>query len=311
MDHPVNFAVNNDSAYYPRVQASFTAQGTDASNLVDGTFYYHELRPVNRWTTVGSRNASDAVEIDFGVSRPVETVKLYVLDDGGATPVRAPASIALDFWDGSAWKQVPGQRRTPVQPAGHRPSVIDFPVLNTSRLRAVFIPQPGSALGLTEFEAWGHANLPLAPSQLPPTNFALGAKASASFTSRYDRVEEINDGQITKSSEGRNRWTAFESPNASDWVQLAFPQPVTVGRVEICWWADGGGVRLPKSYQVQCWNGNQWVSMRENEPSPPTNEPGQVDEVTIAPVQTDKLRIVCEHALPGKTGITELLVWQK
>ena len=46
-------------------------------------------------------------------------------------------------------------------------------------------------------------------------------------------------------------------------------------------------------------------------PAPPTNEPGQVDEVTIAPTRTDKLRIVCEHALPGKTGITELLVWQK
>ena len=123
VDHPANFAVNNDSAYYPRVRASFTAQGTSASNLVDGTFYYHAPRPVNRWTTVGSRNASDAVEIDFGVPRPIETVKLYVLDDGGATPVRAPVSIALEFWDGSAWKQVPGQRRTPVQPAGHRPNV--------------------------------------------------------------------------------------------------------------------------------------------------------------------------------------------
>ena len=311
VDRPVNFAVNNDQVYYPRVSASFTAQDTSASNLNDGTFYYSAPRPVNRWTTVGSPNAGDSVEVDFGVARPVETVKLYLLDDSDGNPVRAPESYALEFWDGSAWKQVPGQRRTPAVPVGHRPNVIDFPVLSTGRLRAVLSPRAGSAVGLTEFEAWGHAALPLAQGQLPPTDFALGAKASASFTSRFDRVEEINDGHLAKSGQGRNRWTAFESPNASDWVQLDFARPVQIGRVEVYWWADGGGVRLPKNYRVQCWSGDHWVEAQETGRSPSVTVPDRPSELTITPTQTEKLRVIFDHALPGKTGISELLVWEK
>jgi len=307
IDRPINFAVNNDGNYFPTIEVSFTAPGTSESNLVDGTYYYHDQRPVNRWTTVGSPNPSDSVEIDFGIERPIENVKLYVLDDGEGKHVRAPASIDLEFWDGSAWKTVPGQKRTPEQPAGHRPNIIEFPILNTSRIRAVLTPQSNSAVGLTEFEAWGHAELPLKEGSLPPGNLALAATASASYTSPVDHIEEINDGTIAMSVNSRNRWTAYGSPNSSDWVQLDFPAAVSVGRIQICWWADGGGVRLPKNYTIQYWNDGQWSDVTESKRA----RMGKIDEVTVDPVQTDKLRITFEHNLPGKTGVTELMVWEK
>jgi hypothetical protein len=311
VDRPVNFAVNNDGNYFPTIDASFTAPGTSESNLVDGTYYYHDQRPVNRWTTVGSPNASDSVEIDFGIERPIENVKLYVLDDGEGKPVRAPASIDLEFWDGSAWKAVPGQKRTPEKPAGHRPNIIEFPVLNTLRIRAVFTPQPHSAVGLTEFETWGHADLPLKEGSVSDGDLALGAKASASFTSRFDRIEEINDGKIAMRVKSRNRWTAYDSPNASDWVQFDFPTSASVGRVKIYWWANGEGVRLPKNYKIQYWINDDWADVTESKRSAKTSSMGTIDEVTIDPVQTDKLRITFEHNLPGKTGVTELMVFEK
>jgi len=311
VDRPHNFAVNNDGTYFPKVRASFTAKGTAARNVIDGTYYYHDGRPVNRWTTVGSPNATDSVELDFGIQRPVGSVKLYILDDGEGKAVRAPASFALEFWDGSAWKTVPEQKRTPEQPAGHRSNIVEFPIMSVARIRAVFTPQRGSFVGLTEIEAWGHAELPLAQWKMPSDDLALGAKASASYTSSFDRIEQINDGIVASSDGPHNRWTAYKSPNATDWVQLDFPNPVCVGRVEVCLWADGAGVRMPKSYKIQYWAGTQWEDAAEIKRDPAASDSTNIDEITIKPVRIDKLRVTFVHDFPGKSGITELMVWEK
>jgi hypothetical protein len=236
-------------------------------------------------------------------------VKLYVLDDGAGQSVRAPASFALDYWDGAAWKPVPRQTRTPAQPVGHRPNIVTFPTLPTSRLRAVLTPRPGAAVGLTEFEAWGHAPLPL-PAAPVRDNLARTAKASASYTSQFDRVEEVNDSQIVMNG-GRNRWTAFDSPDESDWVQLDFSKPVTVGRTEVYLWADGGGVRLPKSFTVQYWNGQAWTAVTEVKRDPARPTLSVANEITIRPLQTNKLRLTFVHDLPGKSGLTEWMVWER
>ena len=302
-----NFAVNNDGAYYPRIRASFSAPNTSVGNLVDGNYYYHALRPVNRWTSEGSTGASETLDVDFGVARPLENVKLYLLDDGAGRAVRAPAAFDLQFWDGAAWQTVPQQRRTPAQPQGHRPNIVAFPALRASRLRVVLKPQPGASLGLTELEAWGRAPLPLPPAPVM-NNLARTAQASASFTSHFDTVEQINDGQIEMSG-GRNRWTAFESPNASDWVQLDWKEPITVSRVELCLWGDGGGVRVPRSFTLQSWNGTAWVEAREQvrEPAQPTLL--TPNEISIEPVRTTRLRVTFAHAMPGQSGVSEWLVW--
>ena len=302
----VNFAVNNDGAYYPRVRVSCDGE-RGAGDLNDGNFFYHVNRPLNRWTTVGSTNAQDSIEIDFGIARPVENVKLYVLDDGAGKAVRAPSAIDLQYWDDANWQTVPHQTRKYLQPIGHRANTIQFPVLNTSRLRVILKPQDGAALGLSEIEAWGQAQLPLPEPQLTD-NLALMAKASASYTSKFDTVEEINDGKIVMNG-GRNRWTAFESPNASDWVQLDFGKKVTVARIELVLWADGGGVRVPKSYSFHYWDGQSWQNVKEIKRAPEKPTLRVPNETQIAPVSTDKLRVTFEHDAPGFSGVSEWMVW--
>lgn len=302
-----NFAVNNDGTYYPRVHASFNTPGTSVGNLVDGIYYYHSLRPVNRWTSEGSTNASETMDVDFGVARPLENVKLYLLDDGAGSPVRAPAAFDVQFWDGAAWQNVPGQRRTPAQPRGHQPNIVAFPTLRASKLRVVLKPQPGASLGLTELEAWGRAPLPL-PVAPVMNNLARTAQATASFTSIYNKVEQINDGRIEMDG-GGNRWTAFDSPNASDWVQLDWKEPVTVSRMEMCLWADGGGVRVPRSFTLQSWNGTAWVEAREQRREPAQPTLSTPNEISIEPVRTTRLRVTFAHAVPGQSGVTEWLVW--
>lgn len=302
-----NFAANNEGAYFPRTRTSFTSEGTSPGNLVDGVFFYSAGRPLNRWTTEGSNHSEEWIETDFGTLRPISKVHLYFLDDGAAKAVRAPLSYVLQFWKNDKWANVPEQKRTPTMPEGHRPNIIEFPTIVTSKMRVVMQPQSGAAMGLTEWETWGEASLPLKKAQLK-NNLACAAKVSSSFTSRFDIVGDVKDGKIEMNG-GRNRWTAYESPNSSDWVQLDFPQPQTVERLVFCLWADGVGVRLPRSFNVQYWKDEAWHDVEELQRNPARPTLLLPNEVIIKPVQTEKLRASFVHNLPGKSGLTEWMLF--
>jgi len=77
-----NFAVNNGGAPFPLASASHSAPPHPPFYAVDGNYWYHRSPP-NRWTAEGSGNATDWFEVDFGIERSIEAVKLYFLDDQG------------------------------------------------------------------------------------------------------------------------------------------------------------------------------------------------------------------------------------
>ena len=150
----VNYAVNNGHGAYPSVAASFTTAEHPAASLVDGNYYYH-IAPANRWTTVGTVHSEDTVTVDFGVGRTIQRIVLYVLDDGVPGGIRAPARYEVQLWRHNRWETIPGQRRDPERPVGHRANTVSFPPVATSRIRVVLVPRPESALGLSEIETWG------------------------------------------------------------------------------------------------------------------------------------------------------------
>ena len=306
-DHPVNLAVNNGRRPFPLVATSYSAPGTSPHYLNDGNYWYH-TSPPNRWTTAGSPHRSDWVTLDLGVTQAVDNVTLYFLDD--STGVRPPARYDVQMWRHGGWVTIPGQRRAPEVPAGRMANTISFVPVRTTRLRIVLVPRSGSSTGLTEIEAWSHA--PPGTDQLarPPANLAWGARASASFTSQHDRVEELNDMVVGFSQYSRNRWTAFGSPNAGDWVELDLPRRQSVGKIELYLWGDGGGVKAPKSYAVQIWNGHAWANVRIVSQIPSQPQVSSVNTVRFSPVTTAKVRVTFQHALPAASGVTELMIWR-
>jgi hypothetical protein len=312
--HAVNFAVNNDGWYYPRSAASHTNPKTPLAKVNDGNYWYTQ-RPPNRWTCEGSGNAQDWVSIDFGIRRPLHTVKLYVLDDGGK--VLAPVRIDLQYWDGAAWREVPDQTRTPLQPTGHRANVIRFPTLETAKVRAVLTHNNAGSSGLSEFEAWGDAKLPVEPVPPPKGNLALNPtgkgfpKATATYTSRFDKVAEVNDGVSNFQPEPRNRWTTYESPNASDWLEIDFGAPKQVGRIDLHIYDDRGGVQAPKSYTVEFWTGAGWKEVADQRKDPAAPAGGRVNTVTFPQMTTARIRVVFTHQAPARSGLTEIEVWKK
>lgn len=302
---PVNLAVNNDGRAFPFVRTSFSAPGTSPHFLVDGNYWYHKSPP-NRWTTTGSPNARDWVVIDFGTPRTVELVKLYFLDDSaGVTP---PARCDLEMWRNGAWRPIAGQHRVPELPEGRRANVIAFTPVTTARLRAVLTPKRGSALGLTEIEAWSNATGRLKAATAPAPDLAYGATVRASFTSEFDHVNEVNDMRVAFSHYSRNRWTAFGTPNAQDWVEVNLPAPRRVETVELYLWGDGVRVKAPRRYTVEFWDGRAWAAARVLSQVPAVPQVSSVNTVHIAPVTTARIRIVFEHDLPAASGVTEVII---
>ena len=312
VDRPVNLAVNNDGTPYPRLTASFSAPTTPPFYANDGNRWYH-ASPANRWTAAGSGHAADWIVVDFGFARPVEQVALYFVDDGSG--VRAPVRYEVERWTGSAWATIPRQRRTPPRPTGHRANRVAFPRIETPKIRVTFTHRPGASTGLTEIEAWAHTPLPLLAPAAPNPDIAYNAtgvgypEASASFTSRTDRIADVNDGRIAFTRASRNRWTAYGSRNRSDWVQIAFGARRTVRGLDLYLWGDSAGVRAPKRYAIQYWDGRGWADARVVAQTPERPATWALNAVRLEAVETDRIRVVLEHDLPAFSGITELMVW--
>ncbi|MGH7522994.1 MAG: MGH1-like glycoside hydrolase domain-containing protein, partial [Gemmatimonadales bacterium] len=305
--HPMNFAVNNGHHPYPLVRASYSAPGTSPHYLNDGNYWY-DASPPDRWTTTGSPHSRDTVTIEFGASARLDRLALYLLDD--STGVHPPKRYEVEAEVGAAWTPVPAQHRSPADPTGRMANVVAFTPFTARAVRIVLTPQAGAATGLSEIETWGPATPVIASRRdSQPTDLAWGARASASFTSKYDSVSEINDMVVAFSRYSRNRWTAFGSPNASDWVELDFPAPRQVRSIELYLWGDGGGVKAPKSYHVQTWAGAVWKDANILSQVPEHPLVSSVNTVRIEPVMTTRLRVVFDHDLPAAAGLAEIRIF--
>jgi hypothetical protein len=317
----VNYAVNNDGRYYPHVRASYSSPKAPVHNVNDGNYWYHPSPP-NRWTCEGTKNARDWLAIDFGVKRRIWDVTLYFLDDGkGVVP---PEKFDIEYWDGKAWVAPAGLKRRPEKPAGRRANTVLFldengaiGPLETEKIRAVFTHAKNGVTGLTEFEAWSDDRPPFAPAPSPAGNLALNEKgkghpkASASYTSRFDKVEMVNDGIVFLRPTPHNRLTTYESPNATDWLEIDFGEKKEVGRVELYIYDDGGGVQAPEKYTAQFWDGAAWKDVPRQKKSPETPAGGVRNTVTFPQVQTAKVRVVFTHQGKARSGLSEIEIWPK
>jgi hypothetical protein len=332
----VNVAVNNDGTYYPRLTVSSIAEGSSPRLLADGEAWY--LRsPPNRWASAEPTDGTATVEVDFGVPRRVDELRLFVLDDDpevlagtadasvpgrdkAPSPVRPPREIAVESWQAAGWAPVAVTRRVPEKPAGHRANVFAFAPLDTAKLRVRLVPQAGFQVGLAELEAWGEATLPLPVAPPPAGNIAFNPggkdapafpKATASHTSRFDRVDKAIDGIVSFTPTPANRWTSFESPNATDWLEIDLGAPKRIGRVELAIFDDRGGVQAPTSYAVEVWDGTAWRLPEKETRSPEQPAGGIMNTVSFAPVDAAKVRITFTHRGKSRSGVSEVFVWEK
>ena len=331
----VNLAVNNDGTYFPRVLASSTAPGTTPERLVDGVAWY--LRsPPNRWESAVAGEPATIV-VEFGTPRRIDEIRLAVLDDAPAilvgtadaavpgrdehpSDVRAPESIRVESREGDSWVEIDVRSRLPESPAGHRANRIAFAPREVTALRVTLLPQQAARVGLAEIECWGDAVRPVSPAPPPKGNLALNPggkdapefpKARASHTSRYDAVERAIDGVVSFAVNPNNRWTAYESPNTTDWLEIDFGKPERSSRVELALYDDRGGVQPPERFHVEVWQNGAWTPVDGETHTPEQPLGNALNEARFEPVETSKLRIVFTHRPGSSSGVSEVFVWEE
>ena len=135
-------------------------------------------------------------------------------------------------------------------------------------------------------------------------------KASASYADRFGGKPMLAiDGKTNFLPSPTNRWTSYESPNETDWLEVDFGAEKEFARIELAIYDDRGGVQPPTKYEVEFWDGQRWrpVANAKKVPEKPTGS--QFNEVRFDRVKASKVRVMFTHAGKARSGVSELFVW--
>ncbi|WP_148306433.1 MGH1-like glycoside hydrolase domain-containing protein [Gemmatirosa kalamazoonensis] len=145
---------SDDLAFGAATSASFAAPGFPAADATDLRVAFSRYSR-NRWSTVGSPNARDSLELDLGGPRDVETIEAYLWGDGDR--VRAPRAMTVELWDAGQWHEARVVARSPERPATWAANTVRIAPARASRIRVTFTHDAPAATAVTELMVWGPA----------------------------------------------------------------------------------------------------------------------------------------------------------
>ena len=179
--------------------------------------------------------------------------------------------------------------------------------------------QPGSfEMGLMKQSDWKGQWIGVAPPNPPVAhmdsakpgrgNVALFAKPSTSFVSGHETLDAINDGfKPTHSNDKRYGAYGNWPRKGTQWVQYEWPRPVHVDGIDVYWFDDRAGVRLPKAARLLYWNGKAFVPV--DDPVGLGLEGDKYTPTTFEEITTSKLKLEFDSNGTASTGILEFRVY--
>jgi len=126
----------------------------------------------------------------------------------------------------------------------------------------------------------------------------------------HDLLTALNDSIIPKSSSDTAipRFTWWDHLGTQEWVQYSFSKPRRIAWCEVYWFDDeviGGQCRIPASWQVRWWDGQQWQPVAEA--SGYDTRKDTFNHVQFQAVETTMLRLEVQLR-PGFSG--GILEWR-
>ncbi len=139
-------------------------------------------------------------------------------------------------------------------------------------------------------------------------NLAVVASPSTSFVSGHETLNAINDGFEPADSNDTNHGEYGNWPQqGTQWVQYDWSQPISTRKIDVYWWNDQRGVRIPKACRLLFWDGQAFV------PVPNVQGLGlaehQYNTTTFDEVETTRLRLEVDASGTFSTGILEWKVY--
>ncbi|WP_204787605.1 discoidin domain-containing protein [Paenibacillus oryzisoli] len=132
-----------------------------------------------------------------------------------------------------------------------------------------------------------------------------------------DDGQRTVNGLFDYSDSAHDRWTNYGG-NASDYLIYDLGESKIFNQIKLYLFDDGGGVRLPSSYDVHYWVNNEWVSLPNQDKTPdvPTavsNKDGAakgntLNTVDFDPISTNQIKVTM-HNGSASTGFVELEIY--
>jgi hypothetical protein len=139
-------------------------------------------------------------------------------------------------------------------------------------------------------------------------NLALVATASTSFVSGHETITALNDGATPANSNDKSHGAYGNWPRTgTQWVQYDWSQPISTCKIDVYWFDDHGGVRLPKACRLKYWDGSAFI------PVPQAHGLGlaenQFNTTTFPEITTARLRLEFDSDGGASTGLLEWRVY--
>lgn len=142
----------------------------------------------------------------------------------------------------------------------------------------------------------------------PGVNLAVVAKPSSSYVSGDTSLAALNDGYDPGNSRDRRRGSYGNwNRTGTQWVQYEWSQPISTNKIDVYWWDDRRGVRLPKACRLLYWDGKAFVPV--NNPSGLGVAEHQYNTTTFDEVRTSRLRLEIDSDGRYSTGLLEWKVY--
>ena len=129
------------------------------------------------------------------------------------------------------------------------------------------------------------------------SNIALVATPSTSYVSGDTSTSALNDGIEPQRSRDRRRGSYGNWPRQNtQWVQYDWDKAVSTKKIDVYWWDDRRGVRLPSAARLLFWNGSEFVPVQTGEILGVAEN--QFNSLNFAEVATTRLRLEIDGKHP-------------
>lgn len=123
-------------------------------------------------------------------------------------------------------------------------------------------------------------------------------QVTASYTYWENDESSVRDGITSPGSSPQDMWTAFETPNFYDWIEVAFPHPRRVSGVRLHLHSDGEHFQPPRRYDLEYQAGHGWITAASQERTPDEPVAG-ANTMTFRPTVTRRIRVYLHHRRGG------------
>ncbi len=136
-----------------------------------------------------------------------------------------------------------------------------------------------------------------------PANLAMVASATTSYVSGHETIHGLNSGFDPRNSNDKRHGAYGNWPEkGTQWVEYSWTQPIHTGRVDIYWFDDHNGVRLPKECRLLYLDGDKLVPVKNSQGL--GLKLNQYNTTTFDDVRTTRIRLEMDSS-GESTGILQ------